>query len=82
MVFPSSFLRYRTGVPDAIKYLINLLSVGEISWFSIIGLLIIAALIIGGVVFIQEGQRRIPVQYAKRSWPQGLWRTKLALPLK
>jgi len=54
------------GVPDAVKYLANLLSVGEISWFSILGLLIIAALIISGVVFIQEGQRRIPVQYAKR----------------
>lgn len=54
------------GVPDAIKYLVSLLQVGEINWFSIIGLLIIAALIIAGVVFIQEGQRRIPVQYAKR----------------
>jgi len=54
------------GVPDAIKYLVGLLRVGEISWFAIIGLLIIATLIIAGVVFIQEGQRRIPVQYAKR----------------
>lgn len=54
------------GVPDAIKYLAGLLRVGEIGWFSIISLLIICALIIAGVVFIQEGQRRIPVQYAKR----------------
>jgi len=54
------------GIPDAIKYLVGLLSVGEINWISIIGLLIIASLIIAGVVFIQEGQRRIPVQYAKR----------------
>lgn len=54
------------GVPDAIKYLAGLLMVGEIGWFSILSLLIISALIIAGVVFIQEGQRRIPVQYAKR----------------
>lgn len=54
------------GIPDAIKYLVGLLSVGEIGWLSIVGLLIIAALIIAGVVYIQEGQRRIPVQYAKR----------------
>jgi len=54
------------GVPDAIKYLAGLLKVGEIGWFSIVSLLIICALIIAGVVFIQEGQRRIPVQYAKR----------------
>jgi len=55
-----------SGIPDGIKYLANLLSVGEIGWMSVIGLLIIAAAIIAGVVFIQEGQRRIPVQYAKR----------------
>ena len=54
------------AVPDATKYLIGLLQVGEISWFAIVGLLIIAAAIIAGVVYIQEGQRRIPVQYAKR----------------
>ena len=54
------------AIPDAVKYLIQLLGVGEISWVSVVGLVIIAALIIAGVVFIQEGQRRIPVQYAKR----------------
>jgi preprotein translocase subunit SecY len=54
------------GIPDAIKYLVGLLQVGEIGWISIVGLVVIAALIIAAVVFIQEGQRRIPVQYAKR----------------
>ena len=54
------------AVPDAVKYLIGLLKVGEISYFAILGLIIIAAAIIAGVVYIQEGQRRIPVQYAKR----------------
>jgi len=54
------------AVPDAVKYLFRLLSVGEISWFILLGLIVIAILIIAGVVYIQEGQRRIPVQYAKR----------------
>ncbi|NBJ16572.1 MAG: preprotein translocase subunit SecY [Dehalobacter sp. 4CP] len=54
------------GIPDAIKHLVSLLQVGEIGWISILGIVVIAALIIAGVVFIQEGQRRIPVQYAKR----------------
>lgn len=53
-------------VPDAVKYLYGLLKVGEIQWYSIVGLVVIAALIVAGVVYIQEGQRRIPVQYAKR----------------
>lgn len=38
----------------------------EVSIFAVIAFCIIAVLVIAGVVAIQEGQRRIPVQYAKR----------------
>lgn len=54
------------GVPDGIKYIAGLLSVGEIGALSVLGLVIIGVAIITGVVFIQEGQRRVQVQYAKR----------------
>lgn len=54
------------GIPDVIKNMASLLKVGELSWFAVLGIAIVAAAIIAGVVFIQEGQRRIPVQYAKR----------------
>lgn len=54
------------GVPDALKNLYGLFSVGQIGWLTLLGLLVVAALIVAGVVFIQEGQRRVPVQYAKR----------------
>jgi len=54
------------GVPDAIKRIAGLLNVGEINLFSVLGLIVIGLGIIAGVVFIQEGQRRIQVQYAKR----------------
>lgn len=53
-------------VPDGIKSIANLLRVGEISAFSVLGLVIIGIVVIAGVVFVQEAQRRIPVQYAKR----------------
>lgn len=53
-------------VPDGFKYIWNLLKVGEIGALSVIALVVIGALIIAGVVFIQEGQRRVQVQYAKR----------------
>lgn len=53
-------------VPDGLKYIFGLLRVGEVSVFAVIGLVIIAAAVIAGVVYIQEGQRRINVQYAKR----------------
>lgn len=54
------------GLPNGIKYIWGLLKVGEINALSVIGLVIMGAAIIAGVVFIQEGQRRVPVQYAKR----------------
>ena len=53
-------------VPDGFKYIWNLLKVGETSALAVIGLIVIGAAIIAGVVFIQEGQRRVQVQYAKR----------------
>lgn len=53
-------------VPEGLKYIWGLLKVGEINALSVIGLIVIGAAIIAGVVFIQEGQRRVQVQYAKR----------------
>ncbi|MDP4127095.1 MAG: preprotein translocase subunit SecY [Bacillota bacterium] len=53
-------------VPDAIKSLWSMLRVGEINALSIIGLVIIIVFITAGVIYVQEGQRRVSVQYAKR----------------
>lgn len=39
---------------------------GQISIFSILLFVVIALLIIVGIIYIQEGTRKIPVQYAKR----------------
>ncbi len=53
-------------VPDSIYRTFLLTRQGEISIVSIIVFLILAVAIIAGVVAIQEGTRKIPVQYAKR----------------
>jgi len=53
-------------IPGAISYLWGLLTVHEINVFSIIGLFIIVAFITAGVIYVQEGTRRVSVQYAKR----------------
>jgi len=53
-------------IPGAIGYLWSLFTVHEINVFSIIGLLIIVAFITAGVIYVQEGTRRVSVQYAKR----------------
>ncbi len=53
-------------VPSGAVRLFEYLNAGTINILSILGLVVIGALVIAGVVAIQEGQRRIPVQYAKR----------------
>lgn len=53
-------------IPSGIRSLATSVSDGAISVITLIILVILAVLVIAGVVLIQEGQRRIPVQYAKR----------------
>ncbi len=53
-------------LPQGISRTIEFLQVGTISILNVSSLLIVGALVIAGVVAVHEGQRRLPVQYAKR----------------
>jgi preprotein translocase subunit SecY len=54
-------------IPSSLSVLSTIGSKGVgISVFSIIAFLILAILIVAGVVFVTQGERKIPVQYAKR----------------
>ena len=53
-------------LPDGIKNTIALAKQGELNILSIAMFVVMVLLIIIGVIAIQEGTRKIPVQYAKR----------------
>lgn len=53
-------------LPSGINTIFQYLKQGETNIFSVLLFLVIAVVIIAGVVGMHEGQRRIPVQYAKR----------------
>jgi len=53
-------------IPSQIIQTGQLLKVGEIGILPLVTLLVVFVVVIGGVIAIQKGQRRIPVQYAKR----------------
>ncbi len=53
-------------LPGGLVSLVEYLQTGTINFLSLLLLLVIAAVVISGIVAVQEGQRRIPVQYAKR----------------
>lgn len=54
------------GLPNAIGALFNLVSTGSMEWFSAILICVIAAAVTFFVVFVERGQRKILVNYAKR----------------
>ena len=54
------------GTPAAIINSFRLLGTGELQPFAMILLLLFMVLIVGVIVFFESGQRKIPIQYAKR----------------
>jgi preprotein translocase subunit SecY len=52
--------------PAAIASTWRLFSAGELNFFIVLFIIILMVAVIGAIVFVEAGQRRIPVQYAKR----------------
>ncbi|MCL4426456.1 MAG: preprotein translocase subunit SecY, partial [Firmicutes bacterium] len=62
LIFAGIVSRLPSGAGNIYQYLVG----GRISFFNLLLLLAIGVLVIAAVVLVQEGQRKIPVQYAKR----------------
>ena len=53
-------------MPGAIGNTFRLMSQGEMSIFTLVIILLVMVAVIGFIIYVEQGQRRIPVQYAKR----------------
>ena len=53
-------------MPNAIRNTFRLLSTGEMGIFFVIILVLMMILVVAFIIYMEQGQRRIPVQYAKR----------------
>lgn len=53
-------------IPTALGNTVKLLNAGQISLFVIIFVLALMFSVIAGIVFVERGQRRLPIHYAKR----------------
>jgi preprotein translocase subunit SecY len=62
IIFASIVARF----PNAIISTIRLVQAGELALFFVIFLAVMMVAVIGAIIFIERGQRKIPVQYAKR----------------
>ena len=71
------------GLPAAIGQSLEQARQGEISILILLGILVLAAVVIYLVVFIERGQRRITVNYAKRQQGRRMMQAQAShLPLK
>ena len=60
------FAGIAAGLPSAIGGTLDLVSTGSMHFLVALAIFVIAALITGLVVYVEKGQRRLPINYAKR----------------
>jgi len=53
-------------MPSAVGNTFRLMSTGEMGAFLALVLVVLMVVVVGVIIFVERGQRRIPVQYAKR----------------
>lgn len=71
------------GMPGAIAMALESARQGEISVIGLLIILLLAIAVVGAVVFIERGQRRITVQYAQRQQGRKVFAAQQShLPLK
>ena len=54
------------ALPSAVTSTFQFVREGELSIFFVVLLILFVVLVVGVIIFMERGQRRIPVQYAKR----------------
>jgi preprotein translocase subunit SecY len=53
-------------MPNAIASTFELLRVGQMNILSVLLIIVVMILVVAAIIFMETGQRRLPVQYAKR----------------
>lgn len=54
------------GIPRAVMQSVELIKAGDMSLFVALVLVVVMAVVLTGIVFMERAQRRIPIHYAKR----------------
>lgn len=77
------FAGIAAGLPAAIGKAIEQTRQGEISFFVLVLIALVAIAVVGFVVFVERGQRRITINYAKRQQGRKSYAAQVShLPLK
>ncbi len=55
-----------SGIPSAIGGTVELVNTGEINFFVIIGILAVILVTVGVIIYVEMGERRIPISYSRK----------------
>jgi preprotein translocase subunit SecY len=55
-----------SGIPSAIGGTINLVNTGELNFLVVIGILAVILITVGTIIYVEMGERRIPISYSRK----------------
>ncbi len=56
-----------SGIPSAIAGTINLVNTGDLNFLSVLGMFAIVLLTIGVIIYVELGERRVPISYSRKT---------------
>ncbi len=56
-----------SGIPSAISGTINLVNTGEMNFLVVLGILAVILATVGFVIFVEMGERRVPISYQRKT---------------
>lgn len=56
-----------SGIPSAISGTVNLVNTGELNFLSVIGMLGIILITVGVIIYVELGERRVPISYSRKT---------------
>jgi preprotein translocase subunit SecY len=56
-----------SGIPAAISGTVSLVNTGDLNFLSVIGMFAIIFLTIGAIIYVELGERRIPISYSRKT---------------
>lgn len=56
-----------SGIPSAIGGTVNLVNTGEMNFLVVVGIAVVILLTIGVIIFVEMGERRIPISYSRKT---------------
>jgi preprotein translocase subunit SecY len=59
-----------SGIPSAIGGMVNLINTGELNFLVVIGILAVILITIGVIIYVELGERRIPISYSRKTMMQ------------